>query len=569
MKKIIAFTLIILLCFSVLSGCGADSVSSSDDMDTSNTEHKPKLMEPVSIPDDGVTINGEYFSKEALALRAVADAYVNRGEWIQYDDSRLVAGSAAPSPIYRWSHGNNGVQDPENATEKHTLYTNCAAFIHTLYKETFDFDLGSWTTAQFIERDDMIVFKYNVTGMEDSFERQRICNNVWEMLKPGDLIVYRYGDEKNGHIMAYIGQDTLVHSTAPGGGSFDYSTPAEKAETNGSIQYMDVTQLFRESYSRYLFKLGRFAVLRPLDAFKDEIRITEETLNRMQYLSGVTAQLFSTHPYGVSADMQSEQITYTVRIDNANNLAVECVLEAAFDQNAEYVSGADRFDGQCAYWQKVVPALSSTEITYTVKPKSGLGSAALISCGVVKLNGVQLLCPDIAVKNTLDTQQRQQINKAAMAYVGKKTEPANIINSIYTDATGVSPNFGSEKEIFQGVFEFFNGTTTHLVIDSDAKYYDLVVDAVYGGRYVVNSDSLSKRTSVVRTAMLITGDVLIASSDVDGQKCSTYLMLENNKLMELDHSGGVRILTAQESEDLLMKILAKRAFALLRPSFGM
>jgi hypothetical protein len=47
------------------------------------------------------------------------------------------------------------------------------------------------------------------------------------------------------------------------------------------------------------------------------------------------------------------------------------------------------------------------------------------------------------------------------------------------------------------------------------------------------------------------------------------MMLAGGRLMELDYSAGARILSAADSEDLLMKILAKHAFVLLRPSYGM
>ena len=600
MKKLTAIFLLFALLISAAAGCGDTSAPpeandpaapqdpSSDTPHTPSTPDTPdtpadptpvtpepsvpetpeyEIMEPAVLPTDGVTIDGEYFSLEALALRAVGDAYVNRGEWIQYDDSRLVANFSSPAPIYRWSHGLNGVQDPENSSEKHTLYTNCAAFIHTLYKEAFDFDLGSWTTAQFSERDDMIVCKYHVTGEEDRFQRQSICNKVWEMLEPGDLIVYRYGNEQNGHIMAYIGGDMLVHSTAPGGGSYDYSTPKEKAEPTGSIHYMAVTELFRESYSRYLFKLGRFAVLRPLEAFSKTIRITDETLNRMKYMSGVVAQLYSTHPYGSSVDSEGQQITYTVKIENKNPLAVRCELEAELDSGVEYISGADGFDGKKAFWEVTVAPQSTLELTYTVAPKAT--ASGKITCGVVKLNGVQLKCPDIAIKNTLSAEDKAAVTAAAQTYLGKKSDPMQLVNSIYRDAIGQSPELKGEKAVFSGIFGYFGGGTTHLIINESAEYFDLVVDAVYGGRYVVNSPALTKRTSVVRPLMLTEGDLLIASLDLKGDKCSTYMMLDGGRLMELDHSAGARVLSVSDSEDLLMKILAKHAFAVIRPSYGM
>lgn len=598
MKKLTAVFLLLGLLASAAAGCGSTSDPpaanepsspkppvSDVTPDTPNTPDTPadpapeapvdpapeapeyEIMEPAVLPTEGMTIDGEYFSLEALALRAVGDAYVNRNEWIQYDDSRLVANFSSPAPIYRWSHGLNGVQDPENSSEKHTLYTNCAAFIHTLYKETFDFDLGSWTTAQFIERDDMIVYKYHVTGEEDSFQRQSICNKVWEMLKPGDLIVYRYGNEQNGHIMAYIGGDMLVHSTAPGGGSYDYSTPKEKAEATGSIEYMSVTKLFQESFSRYLFKLGRFAVLRPLEAFSKTIRITDETMDRMKYMSGVVSQLYSTHPYGSSVDSEGQQITYTIKIENKNTLAVQCEVQAELDGGVEYIGGADRYDGKTAYWEVTVAPQSTLELNYTVAPKAS--ASGKITCGVVKVNGVQLKCPDIAVRNTLSDEDKAAVSAAAQTYVGKKSDPMQLVNSIYRDAIGMSPELEGEKAVFGGVFSYHGGGTSHLIINDSAEYFDLVVDAVYGGRYVVNSIALSKRTSVVRPLMLTTGDVLIASTDLKGDKCSTYMMLAGGRLMELDYSAGARVLSAADSEDLLMKILAKHAFAVLRPSYGM
>ena len=536
---------------------------------TPDEPEKPEIMAPIEIPENGITVNGEFYSPEALAMIAAGDAYVNRGKWIQYDDSRLVAGSVAPSPIYRWSHGNNGVQDPENSSELHTLYTNCAAFIHTLYKEAFDFDLGSWTTAQFIERSDMIVYKYNVTGDEDSIKRQTICNQVWELLQPGDLIVYRYGDEKNGHIMAYVGGDMLVHSTAPGGGSFNYTTPKENAEATGSIQYMEVTKLFRESYSRYLFKLSRFAVLRPLQAFKGQIKITEETRNRMQYMQGVVAQLYSTHPYGVSANVRGDEITYTVKLENKNELAIEAAVEISFDKKAQYVSGADRFDGERAFFETIVPAKSTKELKYTVTASSDAKAGDKLTCGVVTVNGVQLKCPDITLKNTLTADQQELISKAASAYAGNRTGAAAVINGIYSDALGVQLNLKDEQTMLESVFDFYGGGETHLIINRSAEFFDLIVDAVYGGRQVVNCQSLTKRTSVVTPTMLLPGDVLIAAADVKGASCTVYMMLGDNRLMEVDHSGGARILLSNETEDLLMKLLAKHAFVLLRPSFGM
>ncbi|MBR5903072.1 MAG: hypothetical protein IKZ15_02460, partial [Clostridia bacterium] len=128
---------------------------------------------------------------------------------------------------------------------------------------------------------------------------------------------------------------------------------------------------------------------------------------------------------------------------------------------------------------------------------------------------------------------------------------------------------GSEKQVFDGVFSYYNNTTTHLNVSPYGQYFELVVDAVYGGRYVVNNNLLTKRTSVVRPNMLIVGDILIAAADVKAANCTVYMMLDSGCLMELDNSGGAKILSAAESEDILMKVLAKHAFVLLRPSYGM
>ncbi len=516
------------------------------------TPPAPDTPDPVPPDDLGSLWSGdEYYSEGARALIATADAYVNRGSRIQYDDTRLVKRHSNMPAVYRHRHG---LQSPELATDQHTVYTNCACFINTLIRETFDYDLVSWYTADFIERKDMTVFYYDNTGNETEGEKESLIRQVKSLLLPGDMIVTRLADESNGHIIMYVGNGRYVHST---GSNYNYSS-GEVFEKNGSIRYDELSETyFNPSSSRYLPKTGRFAILRPLNIIN--VPIPQKTLNRMSGMTGIVAQKLMSHPQGKSAN-PGDLVSYTVSVENTGSKSRNISVTSTLPDNTTLVSGGDRVSGRTLSWSTTVAPGERYEVSYTVSINGDVGMGSSIGSGITTVNGIELYCADIYVANTLTGSQMAALDKAARAQKGSRAAIGQIINSVYTSAVGDNIRLTNEKALFDRLFSA-SGVGEYLNLLSDP----LVVPALYGGWYVDNSAYQKDRIQMLKPSMLLTGDILLVSSSSDGRDCTVYLVLDGCELLYTS-SSGAKIMNAEKAVSMMNSILGKNAFCVLRPS---
>lgn len=515
--------------------------------------HIPVTPADPTVPDDTDSLwsGDEYYSEGARALIATADAYVNRGSRIQYDDTRLVKRHSNMPAVYRHRHG---LQSPELATDQNTVYTNCACFINTLIRETFDYDIVSWYTADFIERKDMTVFYYDNTGSETEGEKQSLIDRVKSLLLPGDMIVTRLADESNGHIIMYVGNGRYVHST---GSNYNYSS-GEVFEKNGSIRYDELSETyFNPSSSRYLPKTGRFAILRPLNIIN--VPIPQKTLDRMSGMTGIIAQKLTSHPQGKSAN-PGDRVSYTVSVENTSGKSRFISVTATLPDNTTLVSGGDRVSGRTLSWSTALEPGERYEVSYTVTVNGDVGLGSSIGSGYTAVNGIELYCADIYVANTLTTSQMAALDKAARAQIGSRATMGQIINSVYTSTVGDNIRLTNEKALFDRLFSA-SRVGEYLNLRADP----LVVPSLYGGWYVDNSSYQKDRIQMLKPSMLLTGDILLVSSSSDGSSCSMYLVLDGCELLYMT-SGGAKIMNAEKAVSLMNSILGKNAFCVLRPS---
>ena len=257
-----------------------------------------------------------------IAVIETAKAYLQRGYRTQYDDSRMNTGGE-----YRWQIGQYA---PEDYTSQKWGYVNCAAFTYECYRNALGMDLGGRYTTNALckyylnggavgaaEYPYYYPNRLNVPESERISEQEKFMST----LVPGDLVVIlRKGGY--GHVMLYIGDGVLIHSS---GASFNYSEDRETYEP--TIRYMNVLgYLFNPDSANYLFRevedtdnggmrpyIETLAIVRPLDSFSGEI--PENTKNRVENLSGILAEKLSSAPEGKTANVGAP-ITFTFRIKN-------------------------------------------------------------------------------------------------------------------------------------------------------------------------------------------------------------------------------------------------------------
>lgn len=506
------------------------------------------------------TVNGEFYSKAAQVLIAAADAYVKRGKWIQYDDTNFEVGKTT----LRSPHDAN--QEPERANEQNTLYTNCAAWIHSLFWEAFDYNIEGWRTTDFIDPvkyDDIMVYSGSYNGSLTTAQQKQLCESIEEMLVPGDLIVTRHRDattgaETGGHIILYIGNGQYIHSS---GSNYDYSKPDEGYDRSGSVCYDSMADTYFKSTSgRYILNEARYAVLRPLKLIKS---IPEKSLTRFASMQGIVAQKLSTHPMGITANA-GDTITYTIKITNTNDDPVTVEVKSILAANTTLVSGGDSVSGNTLSWKFAIAGHGVKEVSYTVKISSSVSAGTLIGEGTTTVNGIQVYATDTRVGNTLSEAQQQAIITAANNVKGQSGEMAALIDTIYESALGIDLGLTTNQALYKTAF---STSGDKAVLNSSNKMLIKGVRTLFGGRYVYKTTAVPERVQLVREEMLIAGDIIVSSANNTGSGCKVYLVLNDGLLFEMALSGS-RVLSATSSANKLEGLLAANSFVVLRPSLS-
>ena len=176
-----------------------------------------------------------------------------------------------------------------------------------------------------------------------------------DTLQPGDIIVYRYADESNGHAMLYVGNDMIIHSTGSD----------SKTEENGTVLYESITTTLLNPNSRRSILTKRvYVILRPLLGFKG--KIPAHTLQRMDLMRGIRAEKLSSHKWKQSV-APGEPMTFTFRINNRSNREKTLTITDTVPANTTYVSGAQTVNGDQLSWSVTVPAGDTVEVSYSVQ----------------------------------------------------------------------------------------------------------------------------------------------------------------------------------------------------------
>ena len=568
MKKFFSLTLALCLSAVMLVGCGCMDTSKDVPTLPTNGETSSPTTKPTTAPTTAPTtkptlpplpVDSRFESLEQEAVVKTALAFLDRGKYIQYDDTRF-NGSVQ---IYRWEVG---FKDPEDYTSQAIGYTNCAAFTHDVYLSALDYDIGAYTTANLTAKGtSQRKYTYIPTGTETAAEKAAVEADFRANLQIGDIIVVRYNgsNDGNGHAMLYVGEEVLgsgkdiIHST---GGSYSYKDFTEKEERNGTVQTMSTSSLFNKNSGLYTFsRLKSLCLIRPLATYKGGV--PEDTQNRIRNMEGIVAEKLSSHTKGMTVN-PGEVMRFTFSVTNKNSTPTTLEIRDNVPANTTYISGADRVDGNALSWEIFVPANASTMVSYTVQVKADAPyGETVVSESTV--GGVKAVCPKVYIQKTLTQAQQDSIKTAE---VTGKTGMA-LADAIYEQAlgqkTGLPTDFAALHDCF---FEPFPDPTYRLKGQGDML--DLIPTGMFGGRKMVHRSLASDymrleylRTRLIRQEELIAGDIILAVGGPNGEE--NLYMFTGEKILNL--STG----KTQPAQPLLNMLLGYDRFVVIRPSIGM
>ena len=520
----------------------------------------------------------EPLTEKQAAVVETAKQYVLRGQWLQYDDSyyTYVKGGG--------SRAQYGIRAPEEYNSNEWGYINCAMFTYDAYKFSLNYSLPNamYTTArlsQYSPQNGTKVYGFNRSAnqVHSEEEKAKVKKEFTDTLQPGDIMVILRGT--SGHAMLYIGDGNFIHST---GGSYSYSGSGSETY-EPTIRYHRVNDYFfnESSTGGYIFgNVTELLIVRPLaTTAAQNLTIPENTVNRINNLSGVVVQKYSTHNTAKTAD-RGDIITYTFSVRNTNKDSVTLDIFDKIPTNTFYVSSDARVDGDNLYWTVTVPADETVTVSYSVQVSDVAEYGSFVHSDVSTIGGVLVKCQKVQIERTLKSDEQTAIIQAfeELRNEGTTLTGLALVNEVYKRALGKENVFDSTDliEVMEGEAGAFSYDATYdsnkgaFFINVGAKYNDMIAPSLYGGRKVPqrNGENWIK-TRLPMQHHLVVGDVLVRRTSNVNNQPTLYVYLYVGGEYFYNVTSEIKLDTTLLPLRLEQLLYTGNYFAILRPSMAM
>ena len=542
------------------------------------------------------------------ALMEMANAYLRkRGllEYDQYNGRRMVFAT------------------PEEASAQSYVFLDCSSYVTSVYYNTFGIkaipdSYGSQNTKNYTKYAKEnhgnadcpdVVGYWETMDYKTEAEQQAVLDELWSILQPGDILVYRRGsrsygsayNESNltGHAMLYMGDGMFSHSTGTswnGGGTEakylykdDPEQAGDRATTeeyySGTVQWLSADAVLAiGTQSRMLFGdkntfVYNFSILRPLERKDANPTLTEQAQKRMA-MAGLSFEKLTSAGIN-SAVFCGQEITYTLTVKNHGPNAYRAIAftemlasgvtlvngNISLSQSGDTVSGT--FD---------IGAYETKEIVWTVKVGENLPFGTVL-CNQTAVGGLKMK----AIENTVSAFTAEEF--AAVAAKAREyaesgesfADPMEFISRVYTEVLGYDRFSGkTTAEVLASLFEITG--ENRAVLRETGEYLDMVAPHLYGGSDLYSTTyAYSANNALVRTVYehhLTVGDVILCEWY---GSVRVYIYLGEGLLASVDSETQVCTLKENGSEKwvkdgsyyyqrhLLASCFSYQQYAVLRP----
>ena len=519
----------------------------------------------------------DVLNEKQQALVDTAKYYLQRGEWLQYDDSYFSVSVPGYNNESRWEVA---MKTPEESTSQDFGYINCAAFTHDVYWTVFGQKLPAsmYTTknlanGSLINGMNMFYFTRLAGQAHTEEEMAKVKTDFWNTVEPGDILVILRGSY--GHAMLYIGDGVFIHSS---GSSYNYANEKGVGEEKyePTIRYHRVNDYFFDETSTngYVFgeKVTTFTIVRPLnnETWKN-YGITDTAKARLENLQGIIGEKLPSVAPNVTVN-PGDTITYTFVINNTNYEEKTLTVTDKIPANTVYVSGAQNLDGDTVSFNVTVPARTKIEVSYTVRVLESVPYGTEITAKDALISGVPFKTYSTFVRRTLTADEQagiiNEINKLQSSFTSLRG--FELLNEVYKNVLGIEVVADTVTEVVasgeNGVFTAEGMPTVSdkqtYRLNLGSTYCNLVAPSLFGGRRINTGDMIDVRTELPLREHLVVGDLIL------GRTLSSYVLylyVGDNLCISL---------TSLSVDSLQVETRLERLhgygyfFAILRPSFA-
>ena len=512
------------------------------------------------------------------ALLAVANAYDARGSLLQYETYSMGKTSTGMG-FGEYRHDDGGVA--EVGTSQYIMHLDCTRWTYALNKNAIGYDFNGLDdpTTQ-IKLKSVQAYAYEVTGKESKDYQQAILDEYLSILQPGDIVSYLYGNEGSGHVMVYVGNNTLMHCA---GGSFReggrLSTltgkPYDMDDVGGSIKIDSLDIIKNPGHSNALFSSSNpkyfIAILRPLmmeDAHVTEYGKLHETYPNL-YIEKTTS-----HPQGFAAQV-GEEIEFTISFENrgagditltVENLIPEGATASIVKGNPTETITINSFDSKVIH------------VTYRIEEavtdwmeESGYNRVYFDT----KVNGALINSLNVTVNKMLTAQQQEKV-KALDLTTLTSTNDFDLMVEFYQKALGYDLTSKLEGcTDFDGILrKLFDAHTNsdYMTINYDLSgstgdLMSMHAPGMYGGVRVRSTGPEDHAVRVKRLTdkSFAVGDIIIYSGNATSkatqftENAGMYIYLGNEWFLHYDN--GIELIRANGRDNICIAFQGTKMYA--------
>lgn len=247
------------------------------------------------------------YEEKVRILLENAKAYFNRGHNIQYDQYAM-------DRRVRVTPRNSRFAPPEMGTDQHMAFLDCSTFTYAVYFNTFGYQLESNLTWQIPYMMKPLVYERTITHQETREERIKIRDEMLSTLQPGDVLNKRRYTG-SGHVMLYMGDETIAHSTSQPPNSYQYKDLCEGIHEHGTIYINPTDKVFDvdgNPVSIFADNVDCVQIIRPMLLVGDP---TPAAVSRAGKSKDLLFSVLSSHPCGKTA-WTGDTVTYTLAVSN-------------------------------------------------------------------------------------------------------------------------------------------------------------------------------------------------------------------------------------------------------------
>lgn len=502
-------------------------------------------------------------AQRQAALIEVANAYLAKGELLQYDSVELI-GANKNTTVRSASFRETENVSPEDITSNSSYYGVIGAMIWEIYHEALGLEVGDCPGALVSAGRNVFSdwFVYNSANATDTLHTEDLDRFITEVLQPGDILFYTVGSSNKLHL--YLGDGKILVSS---GTKYTVKTGVEVHEASGGFKIND----FKTTVGS---NLRSIAVVRPIaDAeIAEQKLITPATASRLAYPGLVIDRTADVSLYGTAYTGQT--LTYTIVITNngSSNYAGLPVREA-IPTNTSYLSsiGGTYADGAVT-WTLNIPAGQTVTLQYSVTVTGTYGQTVIADGGSVAnipsncivtaigqealdksaLGRLTMFTAESGVELGLSALNAQDIIRRVYgwAITGQTnamfTQAAWNAEPMYAMLTSVRNTITSGGT----VYDYPTRSQAEAAATGTAALYDQIVRGFLGGYRLYTRQLDNARIQDFHLNQLQPGDVLVKLIGGDTARAHYYLYLGGGRFLHTDSAaemGAFDILTWENS----------------------